>query len=159
MPRIIFDTSKLKSCKTQTSKLTVAGMGDNGYWKIELKPGGNTVTAQQLELLKNDETFRGMLPAFEFEGKAALQKLITVAEEADKIPSSPLIPKPPSENTVKSEEIENLKGYSISEADPIIEATNDLEKLAQWREADERKGIKDAIDRRMATINAESVQQ
>lgn len=163
MPRIIFDTSKLGSCKTQTKTLIVTGMGNNGYWKVELSPGGNNVTPEQLEQIKTDPTFQGMLPAFEFEGKAELEQSLKAAagsSESTETNSTSTESSTPTSvmGSLRPEEVETLKPYTLTEADPIIEATSDLTLLAKWRQADDRKGIMDAIDRRMATINAKSVQ-
>jgi translation initiation factor 2 gamma subunit (eIF-2gamma) len=55
--------------------------------------------------------------------------------------------------TKSDPQLSNLSALTIAESEPVIAAETDIDLLSQWRDADDRKGIKELIRDRLRDLS------
>lgn len=111
------------------------GKGKKGLNTLEL-------TDREYQLITNDATFNSW------------KKLghIAVVQDASALKKEPEVRfVPPPEPGLAGA----LEGVNVDEAEVMINTTTDQELLAVWHEKDGRKGVKKAIEARLAELDEE----
>lgn len=101
-------------------------------------------TAAELEAFTPDE-LRGAMkdPAVPPAWYPAIEAEISKRDKARIEKRTPAAPPPPRES---------VRGIRVEEALPMIEAETSVDKLVAWADADKRKTINEAIDKRIAEL-------
>ncbi len=110
-----------------------------------LAPGKNTVPSEALEAL------RGHKLVAQWFGKGGFLKLEGEEPTSERKPPVKVAP-PPKAPDPKRFDGQDLSGYTIAEAGPMIAQCGDMQLLRKWLDADGRAGILARVQTRIDEI-------
>jgi hypothetical protein len=128
---LIFDPTKQHYPRT----------GPQAWDGTTLYPGENQISDATYERLQDHPDFADLVSrgAVTVEGEPAPMPEPAVIEVVDATKSDP--------------QLSNLSALTIAESEPVIAAETDIDLLSQWRDADDRKGIKELIRDRLRDLS------
>ncbi|MEM6836265.1 MAG: hypothetical protein AAF609_05370 [Cyanobacteria bacterium P01_C01_bin.120] len=117
-----------------------------GAWicdRVRFQPGPNQVDAKTYTRLQKLSAFQEAV-----ELGVIVLPVDAIAHTSDPEPKVVEV----IDVTKSDSRLSDLSALTIAQAQPLIDKEDDIERLTQWHDADDRVGIKDLIDDRLIDI-------